>query len=468
MNDVRKQELRQLLNEALANLEIRIDSANRHQLPPIINVNKYRSILQQYWIFHSINFLSPVTRYEPHIVNMTTKSKLLDFIREEFASFIHEDQIQSASFFIIGVGSPGGYTLDSLLDQLLKIAIVHGIERAVADFDRCTKNTYAPFQYIALLEGIRVGAEIQGFEGVRLVPLPLSTSELSNYLPVMAITEMAAHSFLGKTLLIIDAFMSPIFHKPSLKEFQRDDIPFQIQAIGEKFPKFNVNDFYEKFCQALSLVCNSAVQVSLKWQFLAEDELFNLNTPGQGGITRSYDADPFGSFTKIGEAEIDEAKRLFEKLVTPNSNVAGELQIPIDRWIKSKTSQTAGDKMIDLCIAFESLYIPGMNDELKFRLGVRAAWLLGENKDDRKRLLAVFKKIYDWRSTVVHGGELKKKTFTIHDETITMSELITEAQDLCQKSIVKILKKYSEDGKYPDDDFWNDLILGENPCSANR
>ena len=80
-------------------------------------------------------------------------------------------------------------------------------------------------------------------------------------------------------------------------------------------------------------------------------------------------------------------------------------------------------------------------------MGVRAAWFLGENKDDRKRLLAVFKKIYDWRSTVVHGGEPKNKPFTIDDETITMSELITEAQDLCQKSIVKILKKYLEDGK---------------------
>ena len=78
-----------------------------------------------------------------------------------------------------------------------------------------------------------------------------------------------------------------------------------------------------------------------------------------------------------------------------------------------------------------------------------------------KRLLKVFKKIYDCRSTIVHGGELNKRTVTIDKETIPMSELITEAQDLCQKSIVKILKKYSEEGKYPDDDFWNDLILGE-------
>ena len=92
---------------------------------------------------------------------------------------------------------------------------------------------------------------------------------------------------------------------------------------------------------------------------------------------------------------------------------------------------------------------------------------MGKNKDERKRLLILFKIIYDWRSKIVHGGEWKKKTFTIDDETMPMKEFIAEAQDLCQKSIVKILKKYSEDGKYPDDDYWNDLILGEDTISAN-
>ena len=132
-----------------------------------MSMNIGRSI-QQYWIFHSINFLSPVTRYEPYIVNASTKSKLLDFIREEFASFIHEDRIQSASFFI-GGGPTSGYPLDYLLKQLLKTAIALGVEKAISEFDRCTENTSGSFQYIALLEGIRVDEEIQVFEGMRIV-----------------------------------------------------------------------------------------------------------------------------------------------------------------------------------------------------------------------------------------------------------------------------------------------------------
>ena len=46
MIDERKQELTQLLQEALANLEIRRDSAGRHQS---IDANEYRSILKRHW-----------------------------------------------------------------------------------------------------------------------------------------------------------------------------------------------------------------------------------------------------------------------------------------------------------------------------------------------------------------------------------------------------------------------------------
>lgn len=47
-------------------------------------------------------------------------------------------------------------------------------------------------------------------------------------------------------------------------------------------------------------------------------------------------------------------------------------------------------------------------------------------------------------------------------------QLITEAQALCQQSIVKILKKYSKGEKYPDNDHWDSLILGEDRSSAKR
>ena len=127
-----------------------------------------------------------------------------------------------------------------------------------------------------------------------------------------------------------------------------------------------------------------------------------------------------------------DAKRLYKILEIFNQKPMGQFnqkakgifQIAIERWRPSKTYQNSEDKMIDLCIAFESLYLPGIKDELKFRLGVRATWFLGENKDDRKRLLTDFKKIYDCRSTVIHGGELKK-SITIEKEPVPIIYTIT-------------------------------------------
>lgn len=244
-----------------------------------------------------------------------------------------------------------------------------------------------------------------------------------------------------------------MFYKPSEEPYQRgirtDELPFHFELNDVKFPCNNaITSFRKSFCQVLSLVCNSSVQIAGSWQSLPEGELFHP-LPG-GGIGRS--SGPFGHPAKAGHSQIEGAKCLDEILKKLASNVKGKLQIAIDRWIKSKANKDPVDQMIDLGIAFESLYLPETKDELSFKLGVRAAWYLGKNKDDREKLLTEFKVLYRCRSAVVHGGRLKENV-TIGEEYIPMSRFITRTQDLCRDSIMKIL----EDGKFPD---WDNLILG--------
>ena len=47
---------------------------------------------------------------------------------------------------------------------------------------------------------------------------------------------------------------------------------------------------------------------------------------------------------------------LYHKIVGLPQEVLNQLEIPIDRWMKSKTQQGYVDKMIDLGIAFESFF----------------------------------------------------------------------------------------------------------------
>ena len=443
MTEERKQELKQLLNEAMASLVIR---PQRSGLPSM-DVQEYRNYLQRRWKFYPEDSISVLIRYKPDIVNDTTKSKLLDFIRAEFAPFIHEDRILSASCFLLH-GS-NGFNVDYLLEQLLRIAIVWEIEGGVSAFDRCTQKTYASFQYMALLVGIELKTEIQVCEGIRLVSLPGSTSELPRYLPNPRVTDMSAHSLRGKTMLIIDCSVSPIFQKP----FREDGLPFEVKVNGRKFSHVKADNFYKPFCQALSLACNSPVQIALKWEFWAADELFNV-TNGVHKMTQYHDTDLLGSSTEAGEAQIDEAKRLYHILINLNSRVREKLRIPIDRWIMSKTNKNYVDKMIDLGIAFESVYLSDINPktELSFRFRLHAFWHLGTDKEHRQVLMKEFRAIYDCRSDAVHKGKLDQ-TVKFGEEHIPISEFIQRAQDLCWESIVKIL----EAGEFPE---WNDLILG--------
>ena len=186
MTEERKRELGRLLEEATAeeNLEIRCEHARGYiygyglKLP----VDVYKRYLQEYWTSYSIEpswFARSVT---PHIASEVTHSQLLDFVREELAPLIEDDCISSYSYGTEGVtkgsirrmGPRGGILmLEVLLEHLLKIAIVFGVEEAVSMFDRHSRpnGTQAHFQDIVSIEGIQLDDEIPVCKGVRLVTM---------------------------------------------------------------------------------------------------------------------------------------------------------------------------------------------------------------------------------------------------------------------------------------------------------
>lgn len=385
----------------------------------------------------------------------TAKPKLLDFIREALEEFIYEDRIESASYVIIRNPPINGYPLENLQNKLLEIAKTKSVEAAVSAFDRCTTDTQASFQYLALLEGIYVEKETQIFDGVRLVPPPETLSDLSQLFN-FNVSEWQLTPLREKTLLVVDASVSPIFHKPNPGGYYSGSI-FQVKESSGEFPNFNESeiyndDFYMELCQPLSLACNSAVQIRLQWRFLDKDEIFNL-IPGRTESTPLGRINQSESSVKVGESEIKEAKRTYDEFAKFNEKDKKKLGIAIDRWIKSKTSQEDIDSMIDLGIALESLYVPDSMSESTFKLGVRAAWHLEEEPSNRKALKKTFGQIYNWRSKAVHTGKLPWKSKNTPFTQEEIEDFIKMAQDHCRDSILKII----EEGEFPS---WDDLIFG--------
>ena len=466
MTEERKQELRQLLLEARKDKDVVIKSVDRKNM----SIDEYREYLQAVRKNYRPELMGIVQHYRPKVKNELMKSKLLNFIKEELVDYIQEhgspsnpmckNTIHPARSAIRSVRPIIGCTLNMLLEKFLEIAIAGGVEKAISVLDKCTRETTGYFQKIIFLQGLGFYPneadylcleEINISEGIKLVRLTNSYSDMPPYLfdeKFSTVMSSAGPSiFQFRTLLVIDFKVSPLFCKSS--NIIDESHPFQTRIKSTEFPNFNV----DKFCQVLSLILNCAIEPVLEWQYIDEDELFNLRGGSPAEILERVMPSEELNINKVHETHINKTKCLYDLLDNLNSETQEKLQIPIGRWIQSKTSQTAVDKIIDLGIAFEALYLleTDYNREIRFRFSLHAAWHLGRDKAHREELMKEFKAIYDWRSTVVHTGKLPKKARNTPEE---VEAFITNAQNLCRNSIMKIL----EDGKFPDG---NNLILGE-------
>ena len=164
MTENRKQELSQLLGEAMEGLEIRDEYGVSLSLPKDV----YRSYLKESWKHYGLDCFYPHwIRLSLDIVSEKTKSRLLGFIREELALFLGAggDTISATTCLIESTSNDRPSVsrfdsqrihLDLILKRLLDIALVRCIEEAVSVFDRCSRpeGAHGYFQDVSLVEGL--------------------------------------------------------------------------------------------------------------------------------------------------------------------------------------------------------------------------------------------------------------------------------------------------------------------------
>ena len=462
MDEKRKKELRQLLKEAMENVVIRYG----YQGPTSIPKDVYKRYLQEHWQYYGADFFSCSfsARITPDLRSETTRLKLREFIRKELAQYIKGDNVLITPCDI-ETDSSGksrlhyygfqGLDLHFLIERLLEIAIDRDIEEAVAVFDRrsCSDGAHDSFHDVALLDGIKIERLVQVCEGVQLIPLPSReiSDEIGSELYGISYSDFRnqKRDFFGKTMLVIERPGFTLFRSPSEEAFQDgtgiEELPFQVEVHDVKFANYNeVASFKELFCQALSLVCNVPVRIFHQRWFLAEKTSFNPHSEMSSGLRYR---NPSAKFAEVKEGDIEKAKRLYHVL-DKNSDIRAKLRIPIDRWIKSKINKDPGDKIIDLGIALEAFYVT--SNHITKNLYHRAPLYLGEVDEEKQTTLKTeFEAIYDYRSAIVHNKELKEDV-QVKEPFVSASELVARAQNLCRKSIMKVL----DEGKFPN---WDTL-----------
>lgn len=107
------------------------------------------------------------------------------------------------------------------------------------------------------------------------------------------------------------------------------------------------------------------------------------------------------------------------------------MDIPLGRFHDSYARQNERDKLIDLCVTLESLYVRE-KDELAYRLALRCAYFLERDEVKLEETFHAVKDIYNARSKIVHGtsGQPNEEQ---------LERLVTEAEEYVRRSICKLL-----------------------------
>ncbi len=151
----------------------------------------------------------------------------------------------------------------------------------------------------------------------------------------------------------------------------------------------------------------------------------------------------FGNM-KISPAHIKDALTTHQGLYG-GAGPPESLGLAIDRWIRSKRAGSDIDKLVELRIALEALYDIGGDSEKRFRIATYAAWHLGRDFQERAHINDILGKVYKAASAVIHGGKTNL--------TRKHPELVSAAEDICRKGILKRLKN-------PASSNWEMMILG--------
>ena len=311
----------------------------------------------------------------------------------------------------------------------------------------------------AVLNGAEFVTEpLKLMDGVRIESLPLSTNQLIEFLPLP--NDLSLKGYLGRMVLTIDYSATPALFRPAPALLRLGNKQSDAKCQHTAVPKAD----FATVCQALALELDTYVEVAFFWNdfnalkafALKKTELIwsakqtRFGSRPYTNLTMTTDESRGVTTLKPGDgpcSQPDEEKLINTLNVLVDSD---KMQIPTSRWMKSKGSGTSlTDKFIELRIALESLFLrdfdPNTMGEISFKLAIFGAWYLGTDFEERMNIRKKLHDAYSISSRAVHSGHV--------DSTSKNQELLSAAQALCRRGILKLLKEGA-----PND--WGDLILG--------
>jgi len=277
--------------------------------------------------------------------------------------------------------------IGNLAGWLLRRGLEVGSTQAIGDLQRYLEASDIPFSMILGLTGLKVAGRCDLGGGIALLPwdqLPDSHQKHTIYTRFLE-----SFSFKWPSAAIVQEVVLPRLHvsdresQQHMRQLDESELRDAILCIGAVGP--------------------FAPEVLISW--LAPPPWAPVMA---GGFSLPHPEG--GSRHDVwSEEHCRIAVRLFHHFRALNAEMKDALRLPLQRLSMAMRRLSKVDSAVDLGIALESLFLGDLPDdrgELTFRLRLRVARYMGQDRDRRANLFQLVGNLYTLRSIAVHTGRV--------------------------------------------------------------
>jgi len=225
------------------------------------------------------------------------------------------------------------------------------------------------------------------------------------------------------------------------------EMPYSIQK-GEPISDQEPKEIFDKLISALRLFKAGSVgytilkSKSLSWQPM-------MGTKIRSGI---FYKTLIGDKYKLTSQECKKFEKfwsLYQKHDFNQNESIKFIVIAIKRFDYTYEREKAEDKLIDFIIALEALFLKEEEkSELTYKLAIRMATFLGDNKKEKQQIFSDVKNAYNVRSKIIHGSS-KIKSEKLISQTSKIEECVRSSINkflimIVDKSHIEIIKNIDE------------------------
>jgi hypothetical protein len=331
---------------------------------------------------------------------------------------------------VIGSGA-AWFEKGDLARWIVKRATLVGAQSAIADVRRYLESEDFDFSRVMLLHGLHTNREYDLGNNIRLFPAATA--------PVRALRESIRDPSRRSILPIfeVDSALVQSFRqrRHHCKNVEIADYPY-----GNEF--LLARDLeHARLC--FSLAGPFAPQ-SLGVCTAAHDD---VPSKARFGWTLGEFRGPISFAFPIAPEVIERMVGFHARFAKLPRAIQDHLRIALERLNEFESTRDLARRAIALRVALEALFLKDATTELKFRLGLHAAFLVGANDHERREVFNCVKSAYDVGSKAVHTGRIDDKAAP------KAFEVLKEAAAIVRKSLIALIDQ-------PDVDFLDRILHG--------